>query len=130
MTSRKGNSKYGNKKIIRDGITFDSAKEYRRYCELKFLEKAGEITDLKMQVKYILIPAQREPEQVGKRGGKIKGKLIEKECAYYADFVYTDKNGHTIVEDVKGYRGGGAYTVFTMKRKLMLYVFGIKVREL
>lgn len=123
-------TKYGNTKRQRDGLTFDSKKEYYRYCELKMLLQKGEISNLRTQVKFTLVPAQREPEQVGKRGGKIKGKLIEKECAYYADFVYTDKNGHTIVEDVKGYRGGGAYTVFTMKRKLMLYVFGIKVREL
>lgn len=129
MTSRV-NRKYGNKKIIRDGMTFDSAKEYRRYCELKLLEKAGEITDLQMQVKFVLIPSQREPDIIGVRGGTKKGKLIEKECAYYADFVYTDKNGQRVVEDTKGYRGGGAYTVFTIKRKLMLYVYNLRIKEM
>lgn len=128
MTSRV-NNKYGNKKIIRDGMTFDSAKEYRRYLKLKALERAGEITDLQMQVKFILIPCQREPDTIGVRGGKIKGKLIEKECAYYADFVYKDKHGILCAEDTKGYRGGGAYTVFSIKRKLMLYVHGIRVCE-
>lgn len=123
-------TKYGNTKRQRDGLTFDSKKEYYRYCELKMLLQKGEISNLRTQVKFTLVPAQRETDIIGKRGGVTKGKVIEREVAYYADFVYTDKNGQTIVEDVKGYRGGGAYTVFTMKRKLMLYVFGIKVREL
>lgn len=123
-------TKYGNTKRQRDGLTFDSKKEYYRYCELKMLLQKGEISNLRTQVKFTLVPTQRETDVIGKRGGVVKGKVIEREVAYYADFVYTDKNGHTIVEDVKGYRGGGAYTVFTMKRKLMLYVFGIKVREL
>lgn len=125
MTSRV-NRKYGNKKIIRDGMTFDSAKEYRRYCELKLLERAGEITGLQMQVKFILIPSQREPDIIGVRGGTKKGKLIEKECAYYADFVYIDKNGLRVVEDTKGMRT----TEYIIKRKLMLYVHGIRIREL
>lgn len=125
MTSRV-NRKYGNKKIIRDGMTFDSAKEYRRYCELKLLERAGEITGLQMQVKFVLIPSQREPDIIGVRGGTKKGKLIEKECAYYADFVYTDKNGLRVVEDTKGMRT----TEYIIKRKLMLYVHGIRIREL
>ena len=96
--------KYGNKKVISDGITFDSKKEYRRYCELKLLEKAGEISDLQRQVKFTLIPAQREPDTVGKRGGTKKGKLIERECVYVADFVYKDMSGEEIVEDTKGFR--------------------------
>lgn len=107
-------------------MTFDSAKEYRRYCELKLLEKAGEITDLQMQVKFVLISSQREPDIIGVRGGTKKGKLIEKECAYYADFVYTDKNGQRVVEDTKGMRT----TDYIIKRKLMLYVHGIRIREL
>lgn len=125
MTSRTKN-KYSNKKIERDGITFDSAKEYRRYCTLKVLQAAGEITDLKMQVKFVLIPTQREPDTVGVRGGIKKGKLIEKECAYYADFVYKDKNGEIVVEDTKGMR-----TVeYVIKRKLMLYIHGIRIKEI
>lgn len=124
MTSR-ANSKYGNRKIIRDGITFDSKKEYGRYCELKLLEKAGAITDLQMQVKFVLIPSQREPSAKGIRGGEKKGKLIEKECAYYADFVYY-QNGEKIVEDTKGKRT----TDYIIKRKLMLYIHGIRIREI
>lgn len=123
-------SKYGAKKVTVDGLTFDSKKEANRYRELKILEKIGEITNLQMQVKYVLIPAQREPDTVGKRGGIIKGKLIEREVSYIADFVYTDVNGNRVVEDVKGYRGGGAYEIFKIKRKLMLYVHGIKIIEI
>ena len=126
--------KYNNKKVMVDGIKFDSKKEATRYKELKTLERAGIIQDLQRQVKYVLIPAQYEPSgeiyTKGKEKGKPKkGKLIERECAYYADFVYTE-NGKTVVEDVKGYRDGQAYNLFTIKRKLMLYVHGIIVKEL
>lgn len=123
-------SKYNAKKVEIDGIRFDSVKESRRFLELKAMEEAEIISDLKRQVKYVLIPAQREPETIGKRGGKIKGKLLERECSYVADFVYKDAHGNTIVEDVKGYRGGGAYEIFKIKRKLMLYVHGIKIIEI
>lgn len=119
-------SKYHSKKITVDGLTFDSRKEYLHWQELTLREKAGEITDLKRQVKYILIPAQREPDTVGKRGGRIKGKLIERECSYYADFVYRDaKSGEWIVEDTKGMRT----TEYIIKRKLMLFRHGIRIKE-
>ena len=116
-------SKYHNRKTILDGIRFDSQKEASRWAELRILEKAGVIKDLRRQVKYILIPAQYMP---GKRG---KARLIERECAYIADFVY-QVQGQTVVEDVKGYRMGGAYTVFTIKRKLMLERYGIRILEI
>ena len=119
-------SKYGNRKITKDGFTFDSLKEYKRWSELSLLERAGQITDLKRQVKFVLIPAQREPEKTGKRGGRIKGRLLEKECSYIADFVYTDAcTGIPVVEDAKGMRT----EVYKIKRKLMLYVHGIKISE-
>lgn len=119
-----GGTKYRNRKITRDGETFDSLKEYRRYCELAILERAGTITDLRRQVEFILIPAQREPDIIGKRGGIKPGKIIEKQCAYVADFVYTE-NGGTVVEDTKGYRTKD----YILKRKMMLYFHGIKIRE-
>lgn len=122
-------SKYKAHKTVIDGIQFDSIKEGRRYTELKLLERAGEISDLQMQVKFVLIPAQREPDTVGARGGIHKGKLIEHECSYIADFTYKDSEGKLVVEDVKGYKGGGAYGVFKIKRKLMLYIHKIKVEE-
>lgn len=122
-------NKYNAKKVSLDGIEFDSKKEARRYQELLLLQKAGEIYMLERQKVYELLPAQREPDTVGKRGGLIKGKLLERAVEYVADFVYTDKNGKTVVEDVKGFREGGAYAVFVLKRKLMLYRYGIKVIE-
>ena len=122
-------NKYNAKKVSIDGIEFDSKKEAKRYQELLLLQKAGEIYMLERQKVYELLPAQREPDTVGKRGGVIKGKLLERSVEYVADFVYTDKNGKTVVEDVKGFREGGAYAVFVLKRKLMLYRYGIKIIE-
>lgn len=120
-----GGNKYRNHKTIIDGIEFASRKEADRYRELKILETAGQISGLKCQEKFILIPAQREPDIVGVRGGIKKGKTIEKECAYIADFVYTE-DGQTIVEDTKGFRTKD----YIIKRKLMLYFYGIKIREI
>ena len=117
-------SKYRSKKITRDGITFDSLKEYRRFVELSLLEKAGAIQDLKRQVEFVLIPSQREPDTIGKRGGIIKGKTIEQKCSYIADFVYNE-NGKTIVEDTKGFKTKD----YIIKRKMMLYFHGIKINE-
>ena len=122
-------NKYNAKKVSVDGIEFDSKKEARRYQELLLLQKAGEIYMLERQKVYELLPAQREPDTVGKRGGVIKGKLLERAVESVADFVYTNKNGETVVEDVKGFREGGAYAVFVLKRKLMLYRYGIKIIE-
>lgn len=122
--------KYNNKKVMVDGIKFDSKKEGVRYKELKMLERAGIIQDLQRQVKYVLIPAQYEPSgeiyTKGKEKGKPKkGKLIERECAYYADFVYTE-NGKIVVEDTKGVKT----PEYIIKRKLMLYVHNIKIKEM
>lgn len=119
MTSSR--SKYYSKKIEVNGKIFDSKKEANRYCELLLLEKAGAITDLQTQVPFVLIPAQYETIN-GKR------KCVERECKYIADFVYTE-NGRQIVEDVKGYKESTAYSVFVLKRKLMLYLKNIKVIE-
>jgi hypothetical protein len=120
----KGN-KYGANKFVIDGIEFDSKREARRYSELLVLLKAGEISDLQCQVKYVLIPAQREPDIIGPKGGRKPGKLLEKEVAYIADFVYKDKDGNTIVEDTKGFRTKD----YVIKRKLALYLLGIRIRE-
>ena len=122
-------SKYKSKKTIVDGIEFDSRKEANRYCELKLLQRAGKIQNLELQKAFELIPAQRERIINPKSGEVKKGKVIERAVTYVADFVYTE-NGRIIVEDVKGYKGGGAYAVFTVKRKLLLYRYGIRVREI
>ena len=122
--------KYNNKKVMVDGIKFDSKKEAKRYQELKMLERAGIIENLQRQVKYVLIPAQYEPSDEvytkGKEKGKLKkGRLIERECAYYADFVYCH-NGKTIVEDTKGMKT----PEYIIKRKLMLYIHDIRIKEI
>lgn len=118
-------NKYRNTKTIVDGIEFDSRKEAARYKELKLLEAAGEIYNLERQVKFVLIPTQREPDFVGVRGGIKKGKVIEKECSYLADFVYI-RDGEVIVEDTKGIRTKD----YIIKRKLMLYLLGIRIQEI
>lgn len=118
-------SKYGSRKVTRDGITFDSVKEYRRFCELTLLQRAGSITELQRQVEFVLIPAQKEPDTVGVRGGVKKGKTIELAVKYVADFVYKE-NGKTVVEDTKGFKTKD----YIIKRKLMLWVHGIRIKEI
>lgn len=124
-------NKYGNRKVVIDGIVFDSKREARRYQELNMLQKAGIISDLRRQVTYELVPAQREKStkvyQRGSRKGQpIEGKIIEKAVTYIADFVYTDNaTGMEIVEDAKGMRTRD----YVIKRKLMLYIHGIKIQE-
>ena len=121
-----GGNKYGNHKVTIDGETFDSKHEAGRWLELKTLEKAGKIYDLQRQVKFVLVPAQYEPDTVGPRGGKIKGKLIEKELSYYADFMYFDEETkEIIVEDAKGVRT----PEYVIKRKLLLWLKGYRIRE-
>jgi hypothetical protein len=118
-------SKYHSKKIqLPDGVVFDSRKEYARWLELSLLQKVGKITDLKRQVKFVLIPAQYEPDTIGKRGGVRRGKLIERECSYTADFTYTE-DGKTVVEDTKGFKT----PEYRLKKKMLLYFHGIRIKE-
>lgn len=105
--------KYKAKKTEYDGIMFDSKKEAQRYAELKLLERAGVIKNLQRQVTYTLIPAQR-----------IDGKVAERACTYKADFTY-EQCGSTIVEDTKGFKT----PEYIIKRKLMLYMHGIRIKE-
>lgn len=113
-------SKYGARKTVVDGITFDSKKEANRYLELKLLERAGEICNLRLQVPFELIPAQyEETGEVYTKGankGKPKrGKCIEKAVNYIADFVYYNSDATVrTVEDVKGMRT----PAYIIKRKL------------
>ena len=115
-------SKYHSKKItLSDGTVFDSKKEYKRYTELQWLERAGEIRLLKRQVRFTLIPPHYE--DTAEKG---KPKCIERECCYVADFVYHDaKTGEIVVEDTKGFRT----PEYIIKRKLMLSVYGIRIKE-
>ena len=89
-----------------------SAKERARAAELKLMERAGVIQGLSEQVRFELLPKQEG----------------ERAVTYTADFTYW-QGCRFVVEDVKGYRQGSAYEVFVIKRKLMLYRYGIKVKE-
>lgn len=102
-------TKYGAERTEIDGIIFDSKREADRYCELKLMERAGEIKDLRLQVPFVLIPKQNG----------------ERAITYRADFVYMDRKGHKVVEDAKGVRT----EVYKLKRKLMQYMHGIKIKE-
>lgn len=101
-------SKYKNNKVTVDGITFDSQLEANRYCELKLLHKAGEISQLRIQPEFELIPAFKK-----------NGKSFRK-TTYKADFMYLDnRSGKYIVEDTKGFKTD----VYMIKRKLFEFKF-------
>ena len=106
-------SKYNNSKY--DG--YDSKREAKRATELKLLEKAGIISHLQEQVVYELIPSQY-------RIVNGKKKCVERAMKYIADFQYVE-NGETVVEDVKGFRT----EVYKMKKKLMLFIHDIQIKE-
>ena len=106
-------SKYRNKKIIIDEITFDSTKEGKRYIELKQKEKQGEISNLRLQVKFELQPSF-----------KINGKTI-RAINYIADFVYKE-NGNEVIEDTKGFRTG----VYKLKKKMFEYKYSTEIQEI
>lgn len=120
--------KYNNTKFTNNSGKWDSKKEYRRYLLLSDMEKKGEITDLRRQVKFVLIPSLYEIEEVQLKT-KIKQKkvCVERECSYCADFTYQE-NGKYIVEDVKSEitRKNSEYII---KRKLMRHVHGLAIRE-
>lgn len=109
-----GKSKYNAAKTVVDGITFDSKKEAKRYAELKLLERAGAIRDLRRQVRYELIPAF-----------DVDGKHY-RPTAYIADFVYIDaKTGAEVVEDCKGFRTD----VYRLKAKMFARKYGVSIVE-
>ena len=100
-------NKYGNTKIVIDGIKFDSLKEAKRYGELKLLLKAGKIKNLRLQPEFILQPSFKR-----------NGKTI-RAIKYIADFSYTDKEGNEVIEDTKGYKT----EIFRLKEKLFYYKY-------
>ena len=106
--------KYGNRKTVVDGITFDSLKEASRYKDLKIMERSGQISMLTLQPKFTLVTSQRNAD----------GKT-ERPVVYIGDFLYQE-NGHWIIEDVKGMKT----PEYVIKRKLMLERHGITVREI
>lgn len=105
--------KYHAKKTAVGGVTFDSRKEAGRYMQLKLLEQAGEISQLRLQPRYEL-----------QEKFTLNGETIRK-IEYVADFEYVDmKTGETVVEDVKGYRTD----VYQIKRKIFLKRYGNLVK--
>ena len=103
-------AKYRNVRV--DG--YDSLKERERHHELLLLQDAGRISDLRRQVKFELIPTQRDTY----------GRIIEREVSYYADFVYM-QNEELIVEDCKGIRTRD----YIIKRKMLLKKYGMRILE-
>ena len=115
-TQKKSKSKYGNHKVTtEDGLTFDSKAEYRRWNELLLLVKINEIKDLKRQVPFELVPSQVSPD-----GTKLRP------ITYLADFTYLNSAGEFVVEDPKG----ASTAEWVIKKKMMLHVHGIWVREI
>jgi hypothetical protein len=106
-------TKYGNRVVTLNGKKFDSNKEARRYGELVLLERAGQISNLERQVRFELIPSQYRD-----------GKCVERAAHYIADFVYME-DGKKVVEDTKGFRTKD----YILKRKLMLMVHNIRIKE-
>ena len=104
-TEKPKKSKYGAVKTEVDGIKFDSKREASRYQELRLLEQAGEIANLRLQVPYILFPKNEH------------GRALK----YIADFVYNDDTGALVVEDAKGH----STDVYKIKRRLMAELKGI-----
>lgn len=99
-------SKYGNKKVLIDGIKFDSMAEGRRYKELKLMQRAGIIKELELQPKFLL-------QESFKKNGKTYRKV-----EYIADFQYKE-NGKVVIEDVKGKETD----IFKLKHKLFEYKY-------
>ena len=110
-------NKYGNQQLIVDGIKRDSLSESNRYEELRFLERSGYVKDLQYQVPFLLVDKQQ---------GEYRN---ERSIKYIADFVYDelqeDGSWKHIVEDTKGKKT----TDYVIKRKLMLFIHGISIRE-
>lgn len=106
-------NKYRNKKILIDNILFDSKKEGNYYTYLKLLKKAGKISDLELQKKFVL-----------QDGFTLNGKKYQK-ITYIADFVYKDDKGVHVV-DTKGYRT----QVYKIKKKLFMKKYGVEIEEI
>lgn len=108
-------SKYRAVPIDTEDGHFDSMGEYARWQDLKLMQRAGLISGLKRQVKFELVPKQKSKD----------GKNVQP-VEYIADFRYCDKGtGEWITEDFKGMRTD----VYKLKKKLMLWKYGIEIKE-
>lgn len=114
VLKRSPRSKYGAKKKVVDGITFDSSKEAKRYCELKMLEKAGDVKELTLQPVFPIYVC------------KYRGSDPVKVCDYIPDFRYREgPQGLLVIEDVKGVRT----PTYRLKKKLFEAQYGLTIRE-
>lgn len=105
-------SKYGNKKVLIDGIKFDSIAEGNRYKELKLLQRAGIIKELELQPRFLLQESFKY------------GKQMIREISYFADFKYYDVElKRIVVEDVKSFITKKD-KVYIIKKKLFLKRYG------
>ena len=122
-------NKYRNKKVMFDGLQFDSKKEAAVYLDLKRMKQCGEISDFKVQVTFELIPTQYEQTfALNKKGESVKKqKVIERPVTYTADFVVTYPDGEVVVIDAKGNKSLDAK--YPIKRKMMLYFHKIRIKE-
>jgi hypothetical protein len=102
-------SKFRNRKTTLDGETFDSAKEAKRWTELKMLEAAGEIRSLRRQVTFPL---------------EVNGRVVAR---YIADAVY-ERDGRIVVEDTKS-PVTRKLPVYRLKYKLMQACHGVEIHE-
>lgn len=101
-------AKFGNRKTVIDGITFDSAREARRYCDLRLLQRAGKIRDLELQPRFPCI---------------VNGARV---CEYRADFAYHDvERGERVIEDAKGFKT----PEYRLKKKLVEALYGVVIVE-
>lgn len=113
MTPQPKRSKYGAVRTVVDDITFASKREAARYTELKLLERAGEITDLRLQPSFEIIPSVM-----------LDGKK-QRSTKYIADFRFVGADGVEVYEDVKGHKT----KEYILKRKLVKHIFGIEIKE-
>lgn len=113
MINKKFINKYHNKKVIIDGIKFDSQKEGNYYLKLRMLEKAGKIRDLKLQVPFVVLETFKVDDRTYRK------------TKYIADFTYFDDKDKLHVIDVKGFRT----KEYELKKKLMAWKYGIEIEE-
>ena len=121
-------SKYGNRITYVDGIKFDSRKEAQYYIYLRELERKGQITDLRLQVKFEIIPAVYEDAVIHlKTKDKTVRKLAQSATHYIADFVFV-QDGKEVVVDVKS-EATRRKDAYVLKKKMMRAYLGIKIEE-
>ena len=127
---REKGKKYNNTKVELDNIKFDSKREMKRYLVLKEAQERGIISDLELQPKYELIPAIRE-EYIKhlKTKDKVETRTVQLAITYTADFRY-QKDGITVVEDVKASPNMAALDkAFLLKEKMFRYFFGFPIKR-